>query len=176
MIHKHIDHLNDALHEILPTKCGEVVWSYELNRLGKLVWSEQDSNRFMHDQDKSFIVREDRIDLQTCHLVERIRKVKADAAFNVSVYTVECSWIGVSTKLTAGLLAMSVFQDLEYLGISASDFNNNTEQILTAYWGIDRQKFGLNPEYNAWRISYNYTLPTLDRDDLLILEGLTDLD
>jgi len=176
MIHQHITTINEAFSEILPKQCGESVWSTEFFGLGKLVWSEENSTRFMHDQDKSFIVREDRIDLQTCHLIDRVRKAKADDAFNVAVYTVECSWIGVSTKLTAGLLAMSVFQEIEYLGITASDFDNNTERILSSYWGIDRQKFGQSPEYNAWRISYSYTLPNLDRDDLLMLEGLTDLD
>lgn len=175
MIHEHIDTLNEALLSVLPTKCGNQVWTSEMNTLGKLVWSTEDPNRYMHDQDKSFIVREDRIDLQTCHLIDRVRKTKADIS-NVPIYTIECSWIGVSTKLTAGLLAMSIFEELESLNIYASDFDNNTERILASYWGIDRDKFGHNPEYNAWRISYNYTLPALDRDDLLILEGLTDLD
>lgn len=175
MIHKHITTINEAFANILPTRCGDQVWRSELYGLGKLVWSEEDSTRYMHDQDKSFVVREDRIDLQACHLIERVRKTKVDFG-NVPVYTIECSWIGVSAKLTAGLLAMSVFQDLEWKGITASDFDNNTERILSSYWGIDRQKFGQDPQYNAWRISYNYTLPNLDRDELLMLEGLTDLD
>lgn len=175
MIHKHITAINEALLNILPATCGGQIWKSELHRLGKLVWSGGDSTRFMHDQNESFIVRDDRITLQACHLIDRVRKTKADIS-NVPVYTFECSWIGISTSISAGLLAMYVFEELEWMGITASDFDNNTERILSSYWGIDRQKFGHNPEYNAWRISYNYTLPNLDRDELLMLEGLTDLD
>jgi hypothetical protein len=176
MINHRIQHINATFLDLLPRQCGELVWRVQLNELGKLVWSTEDKNRYMHDQDRSFIVREDEFDLQTCHLVERVRKQKVESGINVPVYTVECSWLGVGTTLTAGLLAMSVFEDLEHYNISASDLNTNTEQILSAYWGIDRDTFGQNPQYNAFRISYSYTLPTLDREDLMILEGLTDLD
>lgn len=176
MIHKHIQVINQELMDILPKKCGEDIWKYHFSGLGKMVWHENDSIRRIHDQKDEFIVRDDDFDLQTCHLIDRIRKTKADQLVNVPIYTVECSWVGVGTKLASGLMAMSVFEQLEWLGIYASDLDNNTERILSSYWGIDRDKFGQNPEYHAWRISYNYTLPVLDRDDLLILEGLNDLD
>jgi hypothetical protein len=176
MVHQNINVINNLLASILPKRCGKDVWRVQLNDLGKLVWSDADKNRFMHDQANSFIVREDEFDLQTCHLVERIRKQKVESGINNAVYTVECSWLGIGATLTAGLLAMSIFEQLESYNISASDFNNNTEQILSAYWGINRDTFGQNPQWNAWRISYSYTLPTLNREDLMILEGLTDLD
>jgi hypothetical protein len=176
MIHHHIQHINATFLDLLPKQCGDNVWRHQLNELGKLTWSTEDKARYMHDQDKNFIVRDDSFDLQCCHLVDRIRKQKVEIGINNAVYTVECLWLGIGTKLTAGLVAMSVFEQLEHYNIAASDFDNNTERILSAYWGIDRETFGQNPDYNAWRISYSYTLPTLDRDDLMIMEGLTDLD
>lgn len=176
MIHYLIATINDTLSGVLPRQCDQTVWKCQLNGLGKLVWSTSDSVRYMHDQGRSFIVREDQYDLQMCHLVDRIRKQKVEFGINVPVYTVECSWLGVGFPKTAGLLAMSVFEELESYNISATDFDNNTERILSSYWGINQEKFGHNPEYNAFRISYSYTLPSLDREDLMILEGLTDLD
>ncbi|MCF2487457.1 hypothetical protein [Dyadobacter sp. CY347] len=176
MINNYFHTINQAFTDILPMRCGESVWRHQLNGLGKLVWSTADSVRYMHDQDRSFIVREDQYDLQMCHLVDRIRKQKIEFGINVPVYTVECSWLGVGFPKTAGMLAMSVFEQLESNNISATDFDNNTERILSSYWGVNQEKFGHNPEYNAFRISYSYTLPTLNREDLMILEGLTDLD
>lgn len=176
MMSQVVELINDGYSKIMPKKCGDDLWKVQLNGLGKLVWSSADSIRYMHDQGRSFIVREDQYDLQMCHLVDRIRKQKVEFGINVPVYTVECSWLGVGFPKTAGLLAMSVFEELESNNISASDFDNNTERILTSYWGINQQKFGHNPEYNAFRISYSYTLPTLDREDLMLLEGLIDLD
>jgi hypothetical protein len=176
MIHKHIETLNDALSSQLPARCGDPVWKSQINGLGKIVFSAQDGTRHLHDQVNEFIVRDDSFHLQTCHLVDRIRKTKVQTGFNVSVYTVECSWLGIGTTLTAGLLAMSVFEQLESFNISATDFDNNTDRILSSYWGINRDGLGQNPEYNAWRIAYNFTLPSLNRDELLVLEGLTNLD
>lgn len=176
MIHEHIEVINANITDALPTQCGDPVWKSQINGLGKLVWSSQDKRSQMHDLGEEWIVRSDEFDLQICHLVDRVRKTKVEFGINVPVYTVECSLIGVGTTKTAGLLAMSVFEELEHLNISASEFDNNTERILSSYWGIDRNEFGQNPKHNAFRISYSYTLPTLDRDDLMILEGLTDLD
>lgn len=174
MISQHVKTINATLLDLMPTRCGEPVWKCQLNELGKLIYSSQDKSMRMHDQNNEWIVRDDRFNLQVCHLVDRIRKTKVEFGINVPVYTVECSLLGVGTTLTAGLLAMSAFEELECLNISASDLDNNTERILSAYWGIDRNAFGQNPEYNAFRISYSYTLPSLDRNDLMILEGLTD--
>lgn len=176
MISHRIETINDLLFRALPTQCGNMVWTTQLAGLGKLIWSDQDKGQRMHDQGTAWIVRADKYDLQICHLVDRVRKTKVEVGINVPIYTVECSLLGVGTTKTAGLLVMSVFEELECLNISASDFDNNTERILSSYWGIDRNVFGQNPAYNAFRISYSYTLPTLDRDDLMILEGLTDLD
>jgi len=175
MIHHHIQTLNSTLTGLLPTRCDEPVWNADIHGLGKMVWSNADSNRMMHDQANNFIVRDDKYDLQTCHTIDRIRKQKVEIG-NISVYTIECSWLGIGTTKTAGLLAMSVFEQIEGFNIQATDFDNNTERVLSAYWGVNRDKWGQNPEYNAWRISYNYTLPSLDRDDLLFLEGLRNLD
>lgn len=176
MINHKIDSINNLLSIIIPKRCGDDVWRVQLNGLGKLVYSSPDKALRMHDQNNEWIVRDDNFDLQVCHLVDRIRKTKVEFGINVPVYTVECSLLGVGTTLTAGLLAMSAFEELEYMNISASDLDNNTERILSAYWGIDRNAFGQNPEYNAFRIAYSYTMPALDRHDLMLLEGLEDLD
>ncbi len=172
MINHKIQTINEKLAESLPTECGDPVWSTKLHGLGKLVWSSQDKGMRVHDQSDEWIVQDDKFHLQTCHLIDRVRKAKVEVGINVPVYTVECSLIGIGTTKTAGLLAMSVFEELECLNIYASEFDNNTERILTSYWGITRGDFGQNPAYNAFRIAYSYTLPSLDRDDLLILEGL----
>ncbi|GGH42943.1 hypothetical protein GCM10007423_39950 [Dyadobacter endophyticus] len=174
MIHHHVSTINASLACHVPRKCGENVWDCQINGLGKLVWSSQDKGVRIHDQSDEWIVRDDKFHLQTCHIVDRVRKTRAD--FNIPVYTVECSLVGVGKTKTGGLLAFSVFESLESSNIYASEFDNNTERVLTSYWGIKREDFGQNPEYNAFRIAYSYTLPTLDRDDLMFLEGLTDLD
>lgn len=174
MIHKHIQTINEQISSLLPRKCDRGVWFVQLGELGKLMWSSQDKGPRIHNQDDEWIVRDDQFDLQTVHLIDRVRKSKVE--YGVPVYTIECSLLGVGTTKTGGLLALSAFENLEFLNLYASDFDNNTERILSSYWGIDRETFGQNPDYNAFRISYTYTLPTLDREDLMALEGLTDLD
>lgn len=172
MISHRIQAINDTIAGLFPAQCGGPVWNTQLLGLGKLVWSSQDKALRIHNQDDEWIVRDDQFHLQTVHLVERVRKTKVETGINVPVYTIECSLVGVGKTKTGGLLVMSAFEDLEHLNISASDLDNNTERILTSFWGIDREVFGQNPEYNAFRISYSYTLPTLDREDLMLLEGI----
>jgi hypothetical protein len=174
MIHNYIKLVNDSLAEALPKRCGVNIWNAQLNGLGKIVWSENDSQRFLHDQNQVFIVRDDRFDLQTCHVVDRVRKSNIES--NTPIYTVECSWVGIGTTLTAGLLAVSIFDELGQYNIYVSEIDNNTERNLSSYWGIDKTLFGQNPDYNAWKISYHYTLSRLDQNDLMTLEGLNDLD
>lgn len=170
MISTKINEINEAIKAAMPENCDGDVWKTQINGLVKMVWSENDKTRFQHDQVNDFIVRDDRLDLQTSHIVDRIRKISADTAFDVNTYIVECIVLGVTNKQTAGLITFSAFNGLEYANINATSFDNNTERILAAYWGVDRAKFGHDPQLNAFTISYNYTISKLDKDELYLLE------
>lgn len=181
MIHQHIQTLNALLLAVLPHDCGVPLWKTQMNGLVKLVIDTADKTkaRKMHDQADSWIVRDDGFDLQTAHIIDRVRVERDSFETFPTFYIVECSWIGVSTKSIAGLLALSVFEREACKGIDSiehTSLDNNTESVLLNYWGIDRDSWGQNPAYQAWRIQYRYSLSQINPEDLYLLEGITDFD
>lgn len=178
MIHHHIDTINELYASLLPKNCEVELWTSDLKGLCKLIYDGQDKSRKLHDQDTNFVVRDDAYNVQTVHVIDRIRKrSNSENAFDTSL-EFECSWIGVSDKQTAGLLAGNVFKQLEgeVGNIQMTDLDNNTERVLMTYWGIDREKWGQNPAYNAWRIQYTYSLADIDVEELYELEGIQSYD
>lgn len=172
MIHEKLQVINNEILGMMPTDCGEPVWKVELNGLVKMVWSVNDVARLMHDQNSNFVVVDDGFDLQAAHVIESVRKKEANSGVNSQVYEFECSLVGVGSTLTGGLLAFKAFEGLEWLNVTATNFDANTERILTTYWGIDKEIFGQNPQLNAWKIAYRFSMPELNRADLLLLEGI----
>ncbi len=180
MIHQHIETLNSLYASVLPHDCGEPLWKSDLKGLAKQVIDTTDDKkrRRMHDQTDSFIVRDDAYDVQAAHLIDRIRVERDEFGDFNTFYSIECSWVGVSTKSIAGLLALSVFETEPCISdnIYHTSLDNNTESVLLNYWGIDRDTWGQNPIYQAWRIQYKYTVSVLQPEELYLLEGIESFD
>ena len=176
MISNTIQTINDSILSEFPTSCGVPVWKTNVNGLVKMVWSTGDKQRLMHDQDANFVVLDDSYDVQFAHVIDTIRKMDANSGINSQRYQIEGVLVGVGTTATAGIFALKAFESLEYSNVSVYALDANTERILSQYWGVDKDTYGQNPQLNAWRITYSYSITELNRNDLLFLEGLTNID
>lgn len=140
------------------------LWKVETKGLVKFVKDMDNFDRMTSESQGDFIVRDDNLDLQICHIEsdwKPHRKTSFEASGQTS-FDVSIVLCAITTKATAKNLILKAFENVGTILIDT--INTNSKEVIEKYWIGKLKNWGQNPYYTAFAIKYKIKVPYIEVD------------